>query len=89
MNLNFASDNTGPVAAPIMDAMVAMNSGAAMPYGADPLAEVVRDQLRTLLAWPEAEVLLVATGTGANALALAGLVQPWETIFAHRISHIE
>ncbi|GIT91111.1 L-threonine aldolase [Jannaschia pagri] len=89
LNLNFASDNTGPVAAPIMQAMVEANTGAAMPYGADPWMDDVRDRLRALFHWPEAEVLLVATGTGANALALAGMVQPWQTIFAHRISHIE
>ncbi|MEL7182791.1 MAG: beta-eliminating lyase-related protein [Pseudomonadota bacterium] len=89
MNLNFASDNTGPVAPPILDAMVKANSGPAMPYGADAWATPVRDNLRSLFNWPQAEVLLVATGTGANALALAGLVQPWQTIFAHQISHIE
>ncbi|MCK0167582.1 beta-eliminating lyase-related protein [Jannaschia sp. S6380] len=87
--MNFASDNAAPVAAPIMEALVAANTGPAMPYGADPWMPQVRDRLRDLFAWPEAEVLLVATGTGANALALAGLVAPWQTIFAHRISHIE
>ena len=89
MNLNFASDNTGPVAPAILDAMVAANAGAAMPYGNDPWMPGVRDALRTLFDWPEAEVLLVATGTGANALALAGLVAPWQTVLAHRDSHIE
>ena len=89
MNLNFASDNTGPVATPILQAMVAANDGAAMPYGNDPWMPGVTDSLRRLLDWPEAEVLLVATGTGANALALAGLVQPWQSILCHRIAHIE
>nr|WP_055681692.1 beta-eliminating lyase-related protein [Jannaschia rubra] len=87
--MNFASDNTGPVAQPIMDAIVAANTGAAMPYGDDDWMPGVRDALRDLFDWPEAEVLLVATGTGANVLALAGMVAPWETIFAHRNSHIE
>ena len=89
MNLNFASDNTGPVAGPVMDAILAANAGDAMPYGADAAAGRVRDRLRALFAWPEAEVLLVATGTGANALALAGLVRPWEAVFCHRIAHVE
>ena len=89
MNLNFASDNTGPVARPVMDAIVAANAGGAMPYGADPWAPQVTDRLRALFGWPEAEVLLVATGTGANALALAGLVRPWETAFCHETAHIE
>lgn len=89
MNLNFASDNTGPVAPAIMDAILAANTGAAMPYGNDPWMPGVRDALRTLFDWPEAEVLLVATGTGANALALAGLVNPWDAVLCHRIAHIE
>ena len=89
MNLNFASDNTGPVAPAIMDAIVAANVGAAMPYGADPAMERVRAQLRDLFDWPEAEVLLVATGTGANALALAGLVEPWQAVLCHRLAHVE
>ena len=89
MNLNFASDNTGPVAEPIMRALVEANTGAAMPYGADPWMETVRTRIRALFGWPEAEVLLVATGTGANALALAGLVEPWQAILCHRLSHVE
>ncbi|WGH77620.1 threonine aldolase family protein [Jannaschia ovalis] len=89
MNLNFASDNTGPVAGPIMDAILAANRGGAMPYGADPWMPEVRARLREMFDWPEAEVLLVATGTGANALALAGLVRPWESVLCHRIAHIE
>lgn len=89
MNLNFASDNTGPVHPKIMAAMVEANAGAAMPYGNDPWMPQVTERLRALFDWPEAEVLLVATGTGANALALAGLVQPWDSILCHRIAHIE
>ena len=89
MNLNFASDNTGPVHPAILAAMTEANAGAAMPYGNDPWMEQVTARIRTLFDWPEAEVLLVATGTGANALALAGLVAPWSSILCHRIAHIE
>ena len=81
MNLNFASDNTGPVAPAIMDAILAANTGAAMPYGNDPWMPGVRDALRTLFDWPEAEVLLVATGTGANALALAVAIPEFGPLF--------
>ncbi|WP_328795298.1 threonine aldolase family protein [Jannaschia marina] len=89
MNLNFASDNTGPVHPKILEAMVAANAGAAMPYGNDPWMPQVTERIRDLFDWPEAEVLLVATGTGANALALAGLVPPWGSVLCHRIAHIE
>ena len=88
LNLNFASDNTGPVAPEIWAAMTEANAGGVMPYGADPWSEVVRDRLRALLGWPEAEVLLVTTGTAANALALSALVRPWETVLCHARAHI-
>ncbi len=89
MNLNFASDNTGSVHPDIWAAMTRANAGDAMPYGNDTWMPGVTERLRALFDWPKAEVLLVANGTGANALALAGLVQPWQTIFCHRIAHIE
>ncbi len=60
-----------------------------MPYGAEPAMARVRDRLRALFGWPEAEVLLVATGTGANALALAGMVEPWQAVLCHRLAHVE
>src|SRR3974390_976502 len=37
--MNFASDNTVGVAPEIMDAMLAANKGAAMPYGADAISQ--------------------------------------------------
>ncbi|SFI98721.1 threonine aldolase family protein [Jannaschia pohangensis] len=89
LNLNFASDNTGPVARPVMEAMVAANSGGAMPYGNDPWMPQVTDRLRALFDWPEAEVVLVTVGTAANALALAGIVHPWQSILCHPIAHID
>jgi threonine aldolase len=89
MNLNFASDNTGPVHPRIWAAMGEANAGAAMPYGGDPWMPRVTEALRDLFAWPEAEVLLVATGTGANALALSCLVLPWQSILCHEAAHIE
>jgi threonine aldolase len=49
----------------------------------------VRDSLRQTFEAPEAAVYLVATGTAANALALATYCQPWDTIFCARTSHIQ
>lgn len=89
MNLNFASDNTGPVAPEIMAAMLAANTGAAMPYGNDPSMEALRARVRAVFEMPDAEVLLVTVGTAANALALATLTRPFETVFCHRLAHID
>lgn len=85
----FASDNSGPAHPQVMDALAEANHGYAMAYGADPLMNEVRERLRTLFEAPEAAVYLVATGTAANALALATLSQPWQTIFCAPMAHIQ
>jgi threonine aldolase len=86
--MNFASDNTGPAHPRVLEALVEANAGYAMPYGADPLMEEVCTQLREIFEAPEAAVYLVATGTAANALILATLTQPWQTVFCSRVAHI-
>ncbi|MGR3501634.1 threonine aldolase family protein [Pseudaestuariivita sp.] len=84
----FASDNAGPALPQVMQALVDCNAGHVMPYGADAhTAEAVR-LVREAFEAPEASVHLVATGTAANALALATLSQPWETIFCTPVAHI-
>jgi len=87
--MHLASDNTGPAHPQVMQALLAANDGYAMPYGADPLMEQVRAQLREIFEAPEAAVYLVATGTAANALALATLGQPWQTVFCTPVAHIQ
>ncbi len=84
----FASDNSGPVHPRIMEALAAANEGYAMPYGADPIMDEVRAQIREIFEAPEAAVYLVATGTAANSLALATLSQPYETVFCSPVAHI-
>ena len=84
----FASDNAGPVHPKIMQRMIAANADYAMPYGNDPIMEEVRTGIRDVFEAPQAAVYLVATGTAANALALATYCQPWQTIFCSKVSHI-
>ena len=86
--MHFASDNCGPVHPRVMEALVRANEGYAASYGADPIMEEVRAALRALFEAPEAAVYLVATGTAANALALATMSKPWETVFCTRMAHI-
>jgi threonine aldolase len=69
--MNFVSDNAGPAHPKVMEAVIRANEGAAMPYGNDPLTEAAIAAIRDLFEAPEAEVAFVATGTTANALALA------------------
>ncbi|MBF9059213.1 low specificity L-threonine aldolase [Rhodobacterales bacterium HKCCSP123] len=87
--MNFASDNTGPVHPRIMEAVMVANAGSAMPYGNDDTTRAARDAVRALFEAPEAAVEFVATGSVANALALACLVTPWDGVFCHRVAHVE
>ncbi len=85
----FASDNSGPAAPEVMDAVVAANTGYQGSYGSDDIMDRVRGQIRDIFEAPEAAVYLVGTGTAANALALATISPPWTAIYCHTLSHIE
>jgi len=86
--LFFASDNTSGVPPEIMAALARANEGFTPSYGADPLTAVVRNRIRDLFEAPEAAVYLVATGTAANALAIAAFCPPWGAVFCHDHAHI-
>ena len=84
----FASDNASPVPQPVLDAVAKVNEGYAASYGTDAEMDEVRRLIREIFEAPKAEVYLVATGTSANVLSLATLVQPWQAICCHRNAHI-
>lgn len=86
--MHFASDNAGPAHPQVLSALTHANEGYAMGYGADPIMDDVRTRLREVFEAPDAAIYLVATGTTANALALATLTRPWETIFCTPTAHI-
>lgn len=85
--MNFASDNVAGVAPEIMAAIEAANLGAAMPYGADAVSTRLEPRCAAIFAH-EVAVFPVATGTAANALALASLAPPWGAIYCHEDAHI-
>ncbi|KQB96373.1 threonine aldolase [Loktanella sp. 1ANDIMAR09] len=84
----FASDNAGPAHPKVMEALVAANTGYAMGYGADPIMETVRAQVREMFEAPEAAVYLIINGTAANSVLLASMTQPWQTVFCSECAHI-
>ena len=86
--MRFASDNTQPAAPEVMAAVARANEGHAASYGADAVMARVTAQLRAVFEAPEAEVQLVATGTAANALALACLAPPWGAVYCHAEAHV-
>ncbi len=85
----FKSDNSGGAAPQIIDAIAAANSGYQSAYGDDTIMARVRDQIREIFEAPEAAVYLVATGTAANSLSLATLVDPWSSIYCSETAHVE
>jgi threonine aldolase len=86
-SLNFASDNIAGASKPVLDAIVAAN-GLPMPaYGTDPITTRVANIFAELFE-RDVEVVLVATGTAANALALASVLSPWGLCISHEEAHI-
>jgi threonine aldolase len=85
--MNFASDNTAPVAPAVLDAVVAANTGFALGYGNDDWTARVERRFSEIFE-RDAAVFLVPTGTAANALALAHVTPPWGVVLCHEQSHI-
>ena len=84
----FMSDNTQPAAPSVIEALRRANAGHVPSYGAEASMARVRSRLAAVFEAPDAEIHLVATGTAANALALACLCPPWATVFCHAEAHV-
>jgi threonine aldolase len=84
---DFASDNAAPATPESMAALAAANTGYASGYGTDAISARAADLLRAMLD-ADAEVRFVASGTAANAIALAALCRPFEAVAAHVHAHI-
>jgi len=85
--MNFASDNTAPVAPAILDALTEANRGYARGYGNDDWTRAVERRFCEIFERKVA-AFLVPTGTAANALALAQVTPPWGVVLCHSESHI-
>jgi threonine aldolase len=85
--MNFASDNTAPVAPAILDALAEASRGYARGYGNDDWTRVAERRFCEVFE-RDVAAFLVPTGTAANALALAQVSPPWGAIFCHAESHI-
>jgi threonine aldolase len=85
--VNFASDNTAPIAPKILEALSNANSGYALGYGNDDWTRQVERRFAEIFE-REVSVFLVPSGTAANALALAHVSPPWGVVLCHAQSHI-
>ena len=85
--MDFASDNVAGAAPEILEAIVVSAQARAPAYGSDNWSKRAEAKLAEIFETPIA-AFLVATGTGANALALGALTPPWGAIFCHEEAHV-
>jgi threonine aldolase len=87
VSVNFTSDNTAPVAAPILKEIQAANAGNAPSYGKDAYTEQLTQMVAEVFGC-DVSVYPVASGTAANALALAQVSPSYGAVYCHEFAHI-
>ena len=85
--IDYRSDNTGRAAPQILDALVRANHDTALGYGADEWTADLQRRFSDLFE-TSVRVFPVATGTAANALALAALGPSWGIVYCSEVAHI-
>jgi threonine aldolase len=86
--MHFGSDNVVGASDRVMQALIEANAAGAMSsYGEDEIARDVEAQFGRIFG-TDVTVMLMATGTAANGLALACMTPPWGEIFCHQDAHV-
>jgi threonine aldolase len=85
--MNFRSDNTASAAPEIIAALTAVNDKPVAAYGEDPWSKQLDEAFGGLFE-RDVRVFTVATGTAANAIALASASPPWGGVICHSEAHI-
>jgi threonine aldolase len=85
--MNFISDNATGASPEILAALAPANDGAMPSYGDDAITARLTARFCEIFE-REVAIFPVATGTAANALALATLCPPHGAVFCHAQSHI-
>lgn len=84
---DFRSDNVAGAAPEVVGALAQAARGTASSYGEDPWTARLKAQLGELFE-TEVAVFPVATGTAANALALAAMTPPFGAVYCHQEAHV-
>ncbi len=84
---DFASDNVAGAMPEVLEALIAANAGTASGYGTDHVSARAADLIRAALD-ADADIRFTASGTAANAVALAALARPHEAVLAHEHAHV-
>jgi threonine aldolase len=85
--IDYRSDNTGRAAPQISEALLRANPTTALGYGADEWTASLQQRFSELFE-TTVRVFPVATGTAANALALASLGPSWGIVYCSEVAHI-
>ena len=85
--IKFASDNVAGACPEVLDAVLKANDGDSTPYGNDQISADLQKKFSELF---EKDVIVfpTASGTAANALALATMTPSYGNIYCHKLSHI-
>lgn len=86
--MDFRSDNVSGAHPAMLEALARANQGTATSYGDDDITRGLAAKFRRLFE-TRCAVFPIATGTAANALALASMAPNWGVIYCHRGAHIE
>jgi len=85
--MNFASDNAAPIVPEILAAIERANEGFALAYGNDQWTRALERRMSEVFE-RDVAMFLVATGTAANALAVAHCSQPWSSVLCFAEAHL-
>lgn len=84
---DFRSDNVGAAAPEIIAALARANVETATGYGGDEWSQRLQARFAEIFDAPVG-VFAVATGTAANALAMAAITPSWGAAFCHARAHV-
>ena len=85
--VKFASDNIAGACPEVLDAILKANEGDSTPYGNDQLSTELQNKFSDIFE-KEVVVFPIASGTAANALALATMTPSFGNVYCHKLSHI-
>jgi threonine aldolase len=84
---HFASDNYAGVHPEVLTAIGAANRGHVPGYGDDPYTAAAEAAFRRILG-DEARVFFAFNGTGANVIALAAALRPYQAVICPERAHL-
>jgi len=84
---HFASDNNAGAHPDVLAALAAVNAGHVPAYGDDEHTERARASFRALLG-ADARVFFAFNGTGANVIALAAALRPYQAVICAAGAHL-